>query len=152
MYRTLIALTLVLAACQQTPEAQNQQAGQAGASVVVTDVWARATAPGQATGALYLTIDNPGATADELVALSTDRAATAMVHETRTENGLSRMRMLERLAIPAGATVELRPGGTHVMLDGTEPMSAGETFDLELRFARAGAQVVPVTVVEPGAR
>lgn len=51
------------------------------------------------------------------------------------------------LAIPAGGTVELAPGGYHVMLmELAEPLKEGTTFDLTLTFENAGEQTVDVEV------
>jgi len=38
------------------------------------------------------------------------------VHETVMERGIARMEALDSLVIPAGETLELRPGGKHIML------------------------------------
>lgn len=116
------------------------------------DPWARATAPGQSSGAMYLTIVNRGAN-DRLVEVSTPRSGTAMVHATETLDGVARMRLVDALPIPAGATVALAPGGTHIMLDGMKaPLVAGEEVELTLRFAKAGTRSVIVDVNAPAAR
>ena len=62
-----------------------------------------------------------------------------------------RMRMLERLAIPAGGTVAMRTGGIHIMLAGMARMpKAGEQFPLLLRFERAGDLPAQVHVLPLG--
>jgi len=42
--------------------------------------------------------------------------ADVSLHETRVQGDVSRMQHLHHLAIPAGATIELKPGGMHLML------------------------------------
>lgn len=136
-------VALLAAACSNRPDKPDLQIG---------DAWARATAPGQTSGAAYMMIVNRGA-ADRLVAIQTARATTATIHDSRTEGGVMRMRMLGSLPIPAGARVELAPGGTHVMLAPlSAPLTPGETFSLTVRFERAGIMRVPVSVVAAGAR
>ncbi|MDQ3140596.1 MAG: copper chaperone PCu(A)C [Pseudomonadota bacterium] len=128
-------------------------AGCEGASpdIAVSDAWARATAPGQSSGAVYATIVNDGA-ADQLVAVSTT-AGNAMLHGNDGTGGVARMRMVADLPIPARAKVQLAPGATHVMLGGLKaPLTAGTHFPLTLRFAKAGPRTVEVAVVAAGAR
>lgn len=117
------------------------------------DAWARATAAGQSSGAMYLTIVNRGGADDRLLGVTASRAGMVMVHATETLDGVSRMRMVRDLPIPARATVALAPGGTHIMLSGMkEPLVAGEQVDLVLRFEKAGTRKVAVTVNAPAAR
>lgn len=133
----LLAATLLLSACDQ-PSAPDLN---------VRDGWARATAEGQTAGSVYLTIDNKGG-ADRLVGVSTDQAAMAMLHENATTNGVSQMRMLEAVDIPANGQVALEPGGKHIMLEGLRgELVKGLRFEVQLTFDKSGRKVVPVTVV-----
>lgn len=117
------------------------------------DAWARATAPGQSSGAMYVTIVNRGGAGDRLLGVTAARAGTAMVHASETLDGVARMRMVGALPIPANAKVALAPGGTHIMLDGmTAPLVVGERIELTLRFEKAGTKSVVVTVNVPAAR
>ena len=88
-----------------------------------------------------------------LVTAATDHAAMAMVHQTETVDGVSRMRMAHAIAVPAEGTVQFAPGGTHIMLEGLkQPLVAGEGLVLELTFDQSGRMVVPVKIVAPGER
>lgn len=105
------------------------------AQVTVEDAWVRATVPGQPVAAAYLKIRS--AQTAELIAVSTLVTARAEIHEMRMEGGIMRMRPVTRLALPAGETVELKPGGYHLMLmDIVKPLRPGE--------------VVPITLVIEG--
>ena len=113
---------------------------------VVTDAWARATPPGTTVGAAYMTIQG-GKQADRLVDARSDRAAMAHLHSVEENDGVSKMRAIEAVEIPAGQRVELAPKSTHVMLMGLDgPLVAGQTFVVTLHFAKAGEQPVTVTV------
>jgi len=119
--------------------------------IAVNDAWARATAAGQSSGAVYATIANRGA-ADQLVGVSSE-AGTAMLHRSDQEGGVARMRMVSEVPIPAGGEVALAPGGTHIMLTGlAAPLAIGTDLPLTLRFAKAGPRTVRVAVVAAGAR
>jgi copper(I)-binding protein len=113
---------------------------------VVSDAWARATPPGTTVGAAYMTIQG-GAQADRLVDASSDRAAMVHLHTVEEKDGVSKMRAIDAVEIPAGQRVALAPKSTHVMLMGLDgPLVAGQTFVVTLRFERAGELPVTVTV------
>jgi hypothetical protein len=62
-------------------------------------------------------------------------------------SGEMTMRPVSSVALPAGETVMLMPGGYHIMLlDLAAPLEVGQTFDVTLTFANAGTQVVTVEV------
>ena len=118
----------------------------AGDAPVVTDAWARATPPGTTVGAAYMTIQG-GKEADRLVDASSDRAAMVHLHAVEEKDGVSKMRAIDGVDVPAGQRVALAPKSTHVMLMGLDaPLVAGQTFVVTLRFAKAGEQPVTVTV------
>jgi len=122
------------------------------AAVQVEKPWARATPAGATTGAVYMTLDNKSNAADRLVGASTDVAATVQVHEMSMENGTMKMREVAGgLAIPAGGSVVLKPGGYHVMLIGLKkPLKAGDSFPLTLQFQKAGKVSITVPVQAMG--
>lgn len=106
-------------------------------TVDVSGAWARATVPGQkATGAFMRLTSKDGA---RLVALSTPVAGVAEVHEMKLEEGVMRMRAVQGgLELPPGKTVELRPGGYHLMLmDLKQPLQKESTIALTLVFQDA---------------
>ncbi len=85
-----------------------------------------------ASGAAYFRVTNHGTAEDTIVSVSSPAAAGAAFHG-------SNMGHLEVLPIPAGGTVELKPGGTHLMLTTYSAMPrAGESLTLVLQFAHAG--------------
>jgi copper(I)-binding protein len=142
MYKT----TSLLAAFMLVAGAAAAQTG----SVEIKNAWARAT-PGKAeTGAAYVTIEAPAG--DRLTGLSTPVAQKAQLHEMKMDGSVMKMRSLGALDLPAGQSVVLKPGATHIMLVGLKhPLHAGESFPLTLDFAKAGKREVSVTVEKMGA-
>jgi copper(I)-binding protein len=68
------------------------------------------------------------------------------------EGNVMKMRQIDRLALPAGKTVQLSPGGYHLMLLGLKaPLKAGDSFPLTLKFEKAGEVTVKVRVEAAGA-
>ena len=113
--------------------------------------YARATAAGQSVGGGFLKLSNGGA-ADRLVAARTAVAASVELHTMRLEGDVMRMRQLDAIELPAGRTVELEPGGTHLMLMGLKaPLKAGQSFPMVLKFEKAGEVTVDVSVEAPRA-
>ena len=97
----------------------------------VEDAWVRSSVPGQqGTGAfMKLTSRQPM----QLVGVSTPVAGTADLHEMKLEGDLMLMRAVSKLDLPAGRTVELKPGGYHLMLqDLKQPLLPGSSVPLTL--------------------
>ncbi len=108
--------------------------------------WARATAPGAPTGAVYFTIETRAA-ADRLIGVSTPMAERAQMHRSIEEEGSSRMEHVDSVSVRPDAPLEFAPGGLHVMLiDLQEALVEGDDFPLTLRFGRAGEIEVEVRV------
>ena len=148
MKRYLAAAALALAIANTTPALAAEPAPQA---VTVSAAWARATPPGMAVAAVYLTLAG-GSKADRLVGAETPRAAMAQIHVVSEAEGMTRMRQTEGVDVPARKSVALAPQGTHIMLmDLPRPLVAGERFPLTLQFEHAGKIGIAVEVRAPGA-
>lgn len=102
--------------------------------------WTRAMLPGQKAGGGFVTIVNNGGDDDRLVAVSTPGVARSEIHEMAVVDDVMKMRALgEGLPLPAGETVELKPGGFHLMFMGVEqPFKEGGMVPVVLTFEQAG--------------
>jgi periplasmic copper chaperone A len=122
------------------------------AAPTVSDAWARPTVAGQGAGGGFLTLRG-GASADRLVGASTPAAQRVELHAMRMEGNVMRMQEVEGIEVPAGATVELGPGGLHLMFMGLQqPLAVGSRIPLTLRFARGGeVEVMMEVMMRPGA-
>ncbi len=113
--------------------------------------WARASAGAARNGAAYLTI-TAQSQPDKLTGASTPAATTTELHESMADMGMMKMRPVPGLSLEPGKKVTLAPGGFHLMMMGLkEPLKAGDTFPLTLRFERAPPLTVTVTVEPVGA-
>lgn len=110
--------------------------------------YARAMLPGAKVGGGYMTLVNTGTTADRLVSVTAERAASAELHEMKIDNGVMIMRELASgVPVPAGATVELKPGGYHIMfMNVSAPFKEGEMIKARLTFEKAGTVDVEFAV------
>lgn len=121
------------------------------ADIRIGHPYARATAPGQPAGGGYLKLENQGRTADRLLSASADVSASVELHMMKMEGDVMRMRQVDAIDVPAGQTVELKPGGWHVMFIGLKaPLKAGDRFPMTLKFDKAGEVKVDVVVQTPG--
>jgi copper(I)-binding protein len=103
--------------------------------------------PAGERGAAYMIIRNDGDADDALVSASSDVAETTEVHESRMEGETVTMQEVEQIPVPAEGSVELKPGGFHVMFIGlTQDLVPGETVEVTLHFEEAGDVVVQAEV------
>ena len=122
------------------------------AGLKIVHPWTRATPPGATTGVAYLRFVNSRSTAMRLTGATTPVAQRVEIHVMSVDGGVMRMRPEQGLDIPAQATVELKPGGIHLMLiglsrpltqEGMIPLTlvfgSGETFSIELYVEAIGA-------------
>jgi copper(I)-binding protein len=118
--------------------------------VMVMDAFARASAvPTAKAATVYMTLSNNSSKVDHLLSVTTDASETAQLHESVETDGVATMKPVEALEIPAGGTLELKPGGTHIMLTGLKaPLKKGDMIMLELKFEQAGAVEVMAHVGE----
>jgi copper(I)-binding protein len=122
--------------------------------LVITQAWSRATPNGAKVAGGYLTIQNKGPASDRMVGVSSDVAGKVDVHEMAMNNGVMKMRPLDRgLTIEAGKTVSLAPGGYHLMLMNLRrPLLQGDTVPIALQFEKAGKVTLSLAVQGVGAQ
>lgn len=137
----------VVAASGERPAQGGGHAGHAPAAasvtagdLVIAQPWGRATPAGARVAGGYVTVTNRGSQPDRLVSGTADFAERVEIHEMAVTNGVMTMRNLANgLVIQPGQTVELKPGGFHIMFMGLkEQMVEGRTVKVRLTFERAG--------------
>lgn len=104
--------------------------------VTVTEPWARATVQGQKATGAFMTITAKEAT--QLVGVSSSAAGVTEIHEMKMDKDIMKMAAIAALDIPAGKTVELKPGSYHVMLmDLKAPLTDNMQVPITLVFQNA---------------
>jgi copper(I)-binding protein len=151
-----VALLNSLAVAQDHDKGQDKSHMMADI-VVLGDIslsghWTRAMLPGQKVGGGFVTITNTGAADDRLVKVSSPLAGRAEIHEMSVIDDVMKMRPLsEGLVLPAGETVELKPGGYHMMFMGVEqPFKEGGMVPVVLTFEKAGDVELMLPVLHAG--
>ena len=162
--QSVLRLAVVLAVAASGASACSSSSGSSSTTeggakeLTVTGVWARQV---MEKGAVYMTISG-GGEADALtkVEVPSDVAGEAQLHETVMggasstgmggaggSSGTMTMQQVQKIEVPAGKIVQLKPGGYHVMLmDVKKDLKAGDTFDVTLTFEKAGTKKVTATV------
>lgn len=115
----------------------------------LTDAYAKAMTPGQPVGAVYLTIANNGKDDDHLVSVESS-AGVVELHEMSLNGDVMTMRKLAKgIPLPAAKTVELKPGGLHLMFMGVKkPFTVGQKVKATFTFEKAGSVEVEIPVFD----
>lgn len=82
----------------------------------VSDAWIREAPPGAHMLAGYARIANSAKSQRVIRSVASADFDVTEIHLSVVESGVSRMRHQEQLAVPAGGSVRLAPGGLHLML------------------------------------
>jgi copper(I)-binding protein len=104
--------------------------------MVISDAWGRSSPTAVENGAFYLTLTNETDVDDALVAVDSTACMMTELHEGYTNaDGTMGMRHIDTIALPAGETVELKPGGMHIMCMGKRAeFNEGSAFAIDLTF------------------
>ncbi|MDE2280933.1 MAG: copper chaperone PCu(A)C [Xanthomonadaceae bacterium] len=106
----------------------------AGVPVTASHAWIRVL-PGNLPAGAYVVLHNDGAKPLALTGADTAAYGEAMLHESSSTGGVSRMRTIDALPIPAHGTRTLAPGGYHLMLmDAKHPVHPGAKIRITLKF------------------
>jgi periplasmic copper chaperone A len=146
---TCFLLAIALALAGGVAVAEDYSVG----TIQIGNPWTRATPKGSTVAGAYMTITNKGSAPDRLLGGSSAVADRFEVHSMVMDGGVAKMRPVDGgLEIKPGETVELKPGGLHVMLTGLkQPLDKGQKVKATLEFAKAGKVEVEYTVEALGA-
>lgn len=135
--KTVIKATFFAAALAATTVAHAQ--------VTVKNAWVRATVPQQQATGAFMQLASPKETT--LISATSPLTPSVEVHEMTMQDNVMRMRQVPGVVVPAGKTVELAPGGYHIMLMNLKrPVKEGDTVPLTLTFRAADGKSESVKV------
>ncbi len=137
---SLVLIATALVACQQKPE---------GPQIEISGVWGRPSPMVAGNGAAYMLIENTGAEDDKVIGAWSDVSENVEIHDMTMEDGVMKMFHVESYDVPAGGSVELAPGGKHVMFIGLyEKLEVGQIVTIELEFEKSGKITVEAEIRE----
>lgn len=109
--------------------------------IFISNPYVRATPPGQANSAAFMSIYNRDLEAHRVVSASSPVAEVVELHTHGMDNGMMRMRKVEFINLPSDKKVDLMPGGLHVMLIGLkQPLMSGREITVTVKF-EDGSQI-----------
>jgi hypothetical protein len=143
-----ILLAAILALAVNTASAHEYKAG----SIEIKHPWARATPKGATVAGGYMKLINTGTTPDRLIGGTNSDSEKFEMHEMSMEGSVMKMRPLPNgIEIKPGETVELKPGGYHLMFVGLkQPFEKGKRVKGTLQFEKAGTVEVEYAVEAVG--
>lgn len=129
-----------LAACHPVPE---------GPQIEISDVWGRPSPLAEGNAAVYMRIRNTGGEDDRLIGASSQAAEVLELHDMTMENDVMKMFQVEYMDLPAGSSLELKPGGKHIMfIHVREKLEAGQMVKFVLEFEKYGKITVEAEIRE----
>lgn len=133
-----LLMLLTLTGCQQEPQPTEPSFVQG---------WIRAMPPGMKMTAGFGALVNVTAEPIEIVSFSSPRFRTVTLHKTEVIDGISKMSEVENVALAPGESLEMKPGGHHLMLVGPHgvlPVGRPLTLEIEAADGRVFRFEVPV--------
>ena len=118
-------------------------AEKAVSALTISDAVFRLMPPGRSMTAGYMLLKNNSGETQVLTSLRSDSADRVELHEHAHVNGMMKMRKVDQLSIANGESVELAPGGYHLMLFGVkEGLGIDDTMDIELQLESGKSVIV----------
>ena len=110
--------------------------------------WARLAPPVSGMTAGYFKLTNTSKKDVTIVGAETDVSKKAEIHDMKMEKGAMSMFHLPDLLIKAGESVELRPGGKHLMIMGlNKPLKEGQQVNVTLKLADGSSHSTALPVM-----
>ncbi|MDO8261745.1 MAG: copper chaperone PCu(A)C [Gallionella sp.] len=139
--KTLIALMLGFVALNASAD---------GVDIKILNPWVLAAPPGVKTLAAYLEIKNYGGNPRILTNVSSPAFDQVGIHRSVMHGNMVHMEQLKELTIPPHASVVLKPGGLHFMLENAKkPLQIGDQVPMTLTF-QSGEKIEVKAIIRAG--
>ena len=117
------------------------------AELEISEAWIKNLPPPVPVRTGYMTIYNPQSRALSIVEIHSDSFASVEIHKTLMQDGMMRMEQVVALKIAAGETVQLAPGGLHLMMmQPVQPTRPGEIHRITIEYDDGSTQELEMTV------
>lgn len=105
------------------------------ASIIVEDSYVRHMPPTQTVTGAFMVFKNTTGSDLAVVSAESDVADKVELHTHLHEDGVMKMRQVDKIEVPAGGATVLEPGGLHVMLIGLkQPLELGQMVEIKLNI------------------
>jgi copper(I)-binding protein len=117
------------------------------AELQISDAWIKNLPPSVPVRAGYMTIHNPQTHPSKIVAVSSNAFASVEIHRTVEKDGMVSMERVPELTIAPNATVQLAPGGLHLMMmQPADPIKPGMRVAITIRLEDGSEQNLELVV------
>ncbi|MBT8433480.1 MAG: copper chaperone PCu(A)C [Gammaproteobacteria bacterium] len=111
------------------------------------DPWIKNLPPSVPVRAGYMTIHNPQSETVSIVSLRSQAFASIEIHQTIEQDGMMRMEQVTGLKIEPDSSVQLAPGGLHLMMmNPSEPTQPGDLLEIVIVLDDGSEQSVEMQV------
>jgi copper(I)-binding protein len=118
------------------------------AELDIRDPWIKNLPPSVPVRAGYMTIHNPQTKTVSIVSLRSDAFASVEIHQTIEQDGMMRMEQVPSLKIESNSSVQLAPGGLHLMMmNPSEPTQPGDLLEIVIVLDDGSEQRVEMQVI-----
>ena len=139
----VLALNVILFVASLLATPSLQAADENSPALLVSDAYFRLTPPGRSMTAAYMQLKNNSGQPQVLTALRSNSAASIELHNHIHVNGMMKMRKVDALSIEDGETVQLQPGGYHLMIFGLQAgLGLDDTIAIELQLESGQSVIV----------
>lgn len=148
MIKKILAIFALLSFAIYSNAGQNMGTNQT-VKLEVTGAWARNSISPNTNSAIYMVLKNNDTKDYTIINASAPLIANRVeLHDSYLDDQkISRMRSVDKIVVPSQSTVELKPGGTHIMLmDLKHELKAGDKFTIKLKIQNVGIKDVEVEV------
>lgn len=116
-------------------------------AVEVKDAWVRAVPPVSKNSAAYMKLYNNKDKENALIKAYSDVAKITELHKTVRKGSMEKMIPVKEIPIAPKSTVELKPGGYHIMLIHLKkPLKIGQKVKITLYFKDGEKKVIEAPV------
>ncbi len=121
--------------------------GSAFAELDISDAWIKNLPSVIPVRAGYMTIHNAQAHTLSIVAIHCDAFTSVEIHQTIEQDGMMRMEPVPSLTIEPDSTVQLAPGGLHLMMmNPVEPTKPGDVLKIVIELDDGSTQSLNMIV------
>lgn len=128
----------------------NAGVATASTDIKISEAWIREAPPGARSLAGYARISNNSNMDTYLEGASSSAFGMTMLHMSKMDSHHKMsMQHMDRITVPAGKSIELKPGGMHIMLmHPNKEFRAGDRISITLEFSDGVKKTVDFPVVK----
>jgi len=115
--------------------------------LIIKNAWIAEAPPVSKVMAAYMTINNTGKTAIDIIKAESDEFSSIEFHETVYHDGMAKMVRYDEITVPSNDSVQFKRGAIHFMLfNPRKRLKAGDAVSIKLTTKNSATKTISVTV------